>query len=742
MKMNELEQYKVKKPSQIQNVNPHGLSFDINQYRVNQEQPGQIEQQMRGAAQDVPMQTEQPMPYVGQKGFPGVWEDIKESAYNAIPEAIGSIPGLLKGAYEGGQQFGNSDTRMRAMMNVAAGIPELGKQIYNVAPRSLNYLSEKEILPKDYNNLLPTIGETGLKRKLFGEPQPGDEFLEGLAPFILAKKPLSAGRKTALPTLAAISGIQGGNPFAGAALGEIFNQAGGLTKAGVKQFEQYNQVKGARKEAPFKEARANQAESNLNESQRMQQEAEQAQNEAFNQEQSAKNALGNKIEETGGESATLLNKRIMKNSEKLKGLNQEQAAIPSTQRLEEYERVYNDSQNQLQETENALNHQFGQGRTHNEHIAKALFEAQDKIEKEISGEYKGIHESLKGVKVPIKSSHEIAKLESQLKKAIPGIGDAALEKAVQKAAEQFGIDIKDKYISADEFLSNWKTIRDQGYTLRRQSIEATEEGPRRQFYESSVKALKAADILKNKMKEIFPPDIYDRLMNTNERFKKEVAPVRNNRTWYEIKRNKKIRSKDLIEKLGGEGPGAPILRSHILNNPAIADLMVGSRLAGKNNKWAEIDEATLPYLQASSPKTRQLLSDYSSARSNLAESEAGINQLAPQRAAQNKLTEQANELIKSLDKDKKILAELEKKRMQLNEKERQTSKAKEKVSDIKEGRKFLEENKKSALKDKMENEKKIEEYEKKIEKAKSKLVKMLAYVGGASIGVKVLRSLF
>lgn len=56
MKMNELEQYKVKKPSQTGNVNPHGLSFDINQYRVNQEQPGQIEQQMRSAAQDIPSQ--------------------------------------------------------------------------------------------------------------------------------------------------------------------------------------------------------------------------------------------------------------------------------------------------------------------------------------------------------------------------------------------------------------------------------------------------------------------------------------------------------------------------------------------------------------------------------------------------------------------------------------------------------------------------------------------------------------
>lgn len=180
-----------------------------------------------------PSQQEEPAnqetPYKPQ-GWGSVAGDVGRMALGALPEAVQSIPGIVKGAgnlaFEVGQnpiQPGKINPRIAAA--AAIGIPDFIRNVLNQPGRAANYLGEKGIVSPETQQLgqRMQVPETGLMERFLGQTSPGEEFAHGLAPFILARKQLATHPAT---TTGAIAGIEGDNPFAGALLGKAAQKTG------------------------------------------------------------------------------------------------------------------------------------------------------------------------------------------------------------------------------------------------------------------------------------------------------------------------------------------------------------------------------------------------------------------------------------------------------------------------------------------------------------------------------------
>jgi hypothetical protein len=579
-------------------------------------------------------------PYSEATGWPSVRQDILNEVSSAPRETLAAVPEIIKGGYHAGKQ--TITNPLRAIGNLlGAGPLELTKQSLNVGPRALNYLAEKGIISEPYPGAYKRtmIGETGLKQKLFGEEQPGDEFLESLPPWILSRGFLGAGLTKAIPTAAGISKLQGGNAVTGALLagaGKGIGKAAEGIKSEVGRHSELKELKKAIESV-----------------------------EGTPQENLYRTQL-----ETGEVSSKSLHNKISKNQQELQDLTKEIEENPNVPHLDLAEKFYNESREALNQSEDQLNKILGEGLTHNEHIARMIYEPQKAIENEISNEYKAIDNDLKNVKVPVQTTASLSRLEKDLRKIAPNATDAELGNLLNKTAEQLGMDVKNKTISASDFLNQWRSVRDKGYELIDATKKESDAVKRQEYYKQGQEAFKAADKLFEIMKDNFPPEVFGRLLANNERFVNEIIPLRYNQVWQQIEKNRKISGKDLIEKLGGEGPGQEILRRHIQSNPRASELMLGSRMAQKPEYWHKAHEASIPYFENISPETRSLLEAHHEASKNFPMAQKIMKRVAPERERKLQLQEKSNDLIKQLDKDKKNLEKLKSSEKNIKDNER------------------------------------------------------------------------
>lgn len=579
-------------------------------------------------------------PYSEATGWPSVRQDILNEVSSAPRETLAAVPEIIKGGYHAGKQ--TITNPLRAIGNLlGAGPLELTKQSLNVGPRALNYLAEKGIISEPYPGAYKRtmIGETGLKQKLFGEEQPGDEFLESLPPWILSRGFLGAGLTKAIPTAAGISKLQGGNAVTGALLagaGKGIGKAAEGIKSEVGRHSELKELKKAIESV-----------------------------EGTPQENLYRTQL-----ETGEVSSKSLHNKISKNQQELQDLTKEIEENPNVPHLDLAEKFYNESREALNQSEDQLNKILGEGLTHNEHIARMIYEPQKAIENEISNEYKAIDNDLKNVKVPVQTTASLSRLEKDLRKIAPNATDAELGNLLNKTAEQLGMDVKNKTISASDFLNQWRSVRDKGYELIDATKKESDAVKRQEYYKQGQEAFKAADKLFEIMKDNFPPEVFGRLLANNERFVNEIIPLRYNQVWQQIEKNRKISGKDLIEKLGGEGPGQEILRRHIQSNPRASELMLGSRMAQKPEYWHKAHEASIPYFENISPETESLLEAHHEASKNFPMAQKIMKRVAPERERKLQLQEKSNDLIKQLDKDKKNLEKLKSSEKNIKDNER------------------------------------------------------------------------
>lgn len=397
-----------------------------------------------------------------------------------------------------------------------------------------------------------------------------------------------------------------------------------------------------------------------------QQQALAAQQEQAQKAQEAQQNLENIKYETGHASSFALNNKIRNNQEALKELNQQIEQAPDISHLPQAEKIFAESEKQLAETEkelssteDQLNKKLGKDVAHNVRVAKVIYEKQSAIEKGISQEYEDIGEASKDYKIPLNENPERARLEKELKDlAAKGISFDFVE-LMNKIQNEHGAPVSQKSIPAKEYLQNFRSKRNEGYKLIRQGNEkggsATVEG--QSLRDAGQKLLDEAESMLSTYKKYVPEDVSNRLLATNEEFRTKVAPLKTSTMWRAVKHNKKITGKDLIEKFLGEAPDLEIMRGHILSDPIASELMLGSRLAGKPEKWNDYHEASIPYLQNASPETIELFKQHSQLneaipkiKETAKQSQEVIKELTPAKnqveAAQKKIDSTAKEIEK------------------------------------------------------------------------------------------------
>jgi len=249
-------------------------------------------------------------------------------------------------------------------------------------------------------------------------------------------------------------------------------------------------------------------------------------------------------------------------------------------------------------------------------------------------------------------------LEKDLRAMAPNATDAEFAKLFEKASKQLGV-TPEKSVPAKEYLQKYRSKRNEGFNLIRQSNDkggsSTVEG--KMLRDAGQKALSDADNMLSTYQRHVPEDISKRLLSVNEEFKSKVAPLKKSSLWYAIENNKKIPGKDLVEKFLGEAEDIQLLRGHILSDPTASELMLGSRMAGKPDKWNDYHEASIPYLQNASPETIELFKQHSQLneaipkiKETAKQSQEVIKELTPAKnqleAAQKKIDSTAKEIEK------------------------------------------------------------------------------------------------
>lgn len=576
-------------------------------------------------------------PYLQQQqqqkpGWGGLSNELGEMVSNVPGDIYNMVSGLLPAAGKGLSQLiteKHGIGPLRAIGSALGGVAEGGKQLLN-APNNLqlammNYgiIPENEIARRMLQERI--IPDTGLKKLIFGEEQSGDPFWEGIGQAALLRKPFGAAPFT---TGAAMTAAGGGNPLAGGLVGKGIETA---SNKAIKGYENYKHTN------------------------------------------ALKNELGELQEQVPAKQQAIeLGDLQIEEALKEAGLSESKIA--------EYKA-------HLEKTESALKKKLGSGLTHNERVAEKLYEPQKAIQDSISNEYEAIRGELEGVDVPVRKTDALTQLEKDLRKMAPNATTEELNSLLNKTADQLGISIKDKTVPAEIYLNQWRSLRDEGYKLKRQAKTERDAVQRDRLFKQGDKVLDAAEQMKLQMKEFFPGETYGRLLANNERFVKEVIPVRQNKNYKPIFENRKIPAKDLIERFGGQGKGQEQLRQHLLNDPEAAELMLGSRMAEKPELLHQLKEAEQPYFEKVSSETKELTA-----------------------------------------KHKEILENTKKEIEALNEKLAKT--------------KALEKNKKMNLKEKIEHEKKIEAIKKEIESKKSNIWKKLKPYGVAGGALKILGGLF
>jgi hypothetical protein len=744
------------------------------------------------------------------QGWPGVWEDTKNMFSNALPEAGHMLKGALHDI-PGALDTITSDAPRATGLVAGAGGANLLRQMLNIAPRALSYLGEKglinENLGEGARRAKEFIGqETGLQKKLFGE-KPGDELLAGMLPFMLTKNPLLM-----TPPIAA---LQGANPAAAS----ILAAGGKAAHAGGKYaYEQGykipKELKALEEQLIPKEQAAKPFQEKITEAEELYNKAleaekpyeeeikleeknrtdlEQENNLIKNEYDLANKKLKETKEETGRTTSTKLTSDIEANQEKLNILNEQIKTTPDLSKLPEAEEIYDKSESQITELntelealeielgqhEAGINEAFGKKKTHDIRIAEHIFKEQDAINKEIEGEYKGIHKDLEGVEVdlPIKDNQALNQLKQDLKKAAPNATDAEFKSLLESAAEQLGVGIENKKINANDLINKWRSIRDRGYKLKNDAKFSKDAEQRKLINKEADNALNTANSLFSFMEKTLPKNEFTRLKANNERFKSEVVPVRGNKIWREIERGRKISGADLPAKFRGKEPGTELLQGHILKNPEITELMLGTRHLEKTKNWHEFEELEAPYRAAMSPETAQLLESHriglerktqteanlKQAQNTANEAEKTINTLSPKRAKQIKAEAEVGSITKELDKAKEDLKKLqeaelpakesETKFTESNEKLRQqdqiiTNKkleqkgAKQQTASQKRALSKAEKRGKMNLQELAEHQEKIKEKKAQISKLKSRLMGLGKHVGKVAVVKDILKMLF
>lgn len=616
---------------------------------------------------------EEEIPYTPpppKTGFGGVWEDVKDIPGKALDYAL-DLPG---------QAVASSSQLLhkpgRALMNLLAGVGELGEGIVNMPHETLKYLGEKELIPewlKKYNEEgmripftnkhIPThIPDLGIEKALLGGTEQGDQFLRQLPS-------LYAGGKA----IASIPGVKGASKriLAQKEHGKLKKQVSELegkheeaTGEHKAATEEYNALKN------FLESQLGYEGSNPHALERKVAEAQQKLESLRGQSEGIPEHLRATEEPVAPEKTPL--SLVEPVQPELTDINKLPKTEISDEALRESENILKTNQQKSAEHEAAISRHLGEGNAHRKRVAEKLNPILETRQAEIGEGYDNYIEGLKDQHVTLSNPREAKEITHDIHQLLKQGDTSSKEMAnLTNELDKLG---KADIMPADKFVSAYRSLRRMA-----QKTRSSAYGKTSQEFDRLIEAADSMDADVGKMKQIIDSGLGEEnlqeLNRLNHRYATEVAPLFKNKFYQYMQANNKAPT-NMIEQLTNEPyvkstnpnkvTGTQILNEIIKSDPELLQNVIGERFASKPESLHEWDEAAHGFIKHM-PELRRLRGKHFESRQAEAESRLDLERAKQQHQAQKE---------RAADKDKEAVKAAREKNVKASEEAKEQTRQK------------------------------------------------------------------
>lgn len=325
------------------------------------------------------------------------------------------------------------------------------------------------------------------------------------------------------------------------------------------------------------------------------------------------------------------------------------------------ENLLKENKQKAAEHEQSMKQHLGEGEEHGVPIAEHVVEHVKKVKKDIGKEYDAIEQDLQEKHVTIPRTESIEKIEEEYRKLLKGskaqfVSDEELENLVKQAAKNAPKKTRVDIIPANEFLSNFRTMRQMAQKMK---SSAYEKGISRD--EQALRETKATEMmnLSDEMEHILEQqnmgDSLKQLKNTNKRWRTEITPLYENTNYKTFLNKGYASSEDLIKSLRGNKEGQVIIRNIIKESPEMTKRIVGMSHAKNPSELLSPRELTREYLnQPHMEETNKLINQYKDHLKNIEQNEKQLNELKEtheinkEKTSENKIEQERREKVSSL----------------------------------------------------------------------------------------------
>lgn len=541
---------------------------------------------------------------INKSGLRGVWNDVKDS-FSDLPDylgnAIGQIPYEIGGAAK--QVFTDPS---RTFRNLGQGAKNTADFLINPAAPAAKYFSKKEI---PYLSELAKHWPQPSRKDLLGlgESQSGDTLIQSLLPYSGIGKVGAAikgfkGVAARAGGYGAYGASQGDNPIQSGLFGAALEQAfKGAPKAAKRTGDLVRQAPetyaGIKQEFDTKTPEAN--------IKSLRQKLLEAEEKSTQAEKKASYDL----EKLKASENKATHRNVLTNPERLKGqINKEQKNIkleskkdiqapqvpvpvmPELPRSHSFvplsgksSKLLQTQEQKLAEVEKNINTHLGEGEEHHEAFAKhANATFIKKAEETNSENYAKSSNLLTKGNVVIKEPKEAKEVADHVAK-IMGEHDIWSDE-VSKLPNEVEEMNRSESVPAATYLRVYRSARNAANEAYHYQSElggsSTSKGQK--AYDSYRKL----DDLQKKMyahlHTSLPKEASKALQDAQDYFRNTIAPMRGNKTFFQIKKGKF--SGSMMEHLIGTDTGQETLRKMVYSDPELMRLTIGQEYAGKPAK--------------------------------------------------------------------------------------------------------------------------------------------------------------
>jgi hypothetical protein len=264
----------------------------------------------------------------------------------------------------------------------------------------------------------------------------------------------------------------------------------------------------------------------------------------------------------------------------------------------------------LSETEKNISEKLGEGQIFHERFATIVKEKRNALETINDKNYEKVDAELDKhpVTYKIKDDKKLKTVIKEIKDAIKKYklsgksADELMDKAVSDAT-------KLKTFSSKDLLNLYRKTRNESFDslMTSKMNPHTDVGER--AYQAYKELQKISEDMYSLLKNNIPEDVFKELESAQSFFKENIAPMRKNTTFNEIKNKGKV-SGNLIEKTIGSEEGQNILQKMISEDPELKRLSVGQSFAKNPTELHNPNEALEKHFFPGMPWLTELLEQH------------------------------------------------------------------------------------------------------------------------------------